>query len=357
MIFKTLERDGYTVELEQPTIFVDNEARKRSGHMTHAMTEFKPGCFIDFNSNCSALRIDGHVPCGWVEYRISEDAGKTYSDFYTLDYSFHSFLDAIYYISVEKAVTTDDGKIVAFCLRNDATHKYCCEPWATPTYIVSEDFGKTWSEPKEYSPYCGRSYDALYHDGKIYVLHLCNPHFTGETEEHVYRIYVSENNGESFEELSVIPIEPFGRGYGALLFDEKNILHAYAYNVNKECEMDHAISYDCGKTWTVIEPCYLEKGIRNPQVGFIDGVYVLHGRAGDVKGFVFYTSPDGYHWDQGEILVPKEKIGAFYSNNLNLTDENGNFLLVQYSDSYQGSRVNVMHMNVRIKKSPHHQKS
>ena len=68
------------------------------------------------------------------------------------------------------------------------------------------------------------------------------------------------------------------------------------------------------------------------------------------KGFVFYTSPDGYHWDEGEILVPKEKVGAFYSNNLNLTDEKGNFLLVQYSDSYQGSRVNVMHMNVRVKR-------
>ena len=123
MIFKTLKRDGYTVELEQPTMFVDNQARNRSGHMTHAMTEFKPGCFIDFNSNCSALRIDGHVPCGWVEYRISEDAGKTYSDFYTLKYSFDSFLDAIHTISVEKAVTTDDGKIVAFCLRNDATQR------------------------------------------------------------------------------------------------------------------------------------------------------------------------------------------------------------------------------------------
>ena len=173
----------------------------------------------------------------------------------------------------------------------------------------------------------------------------------GETEEHVYRIYISENNGESFDELCVVPIEPYGRGYGALLFDEKNVLHAYAYNANAESLMDHAISYDCGKTWTVIEPCYLEKGIRNPQVGFIDGVYVLHGRAGDVKGFVFYTSPDGYHWDEGDILIPKEKVGAFYSNNLNLTDEKGNFLLVQYSDSYQGSRVNVMHMKVRIKQN------
>ena len=350
MIFRTIERDGYTVELEQPTVFVDNEARGRSGHMTHAMTEFKPGCFIDFNSNCSALRIDGHVPCGWVEYRISEDAGKTYSDFHTLKYSFDSFLDAIHYISVEKAVTSADGKIIAFCLRNDAPHKSCCEPWATTTYITSEDFGKTWSEPKEYSPYAGRTYDAICHNGKIYVLHLCNPHFLGETEEHVYRIYISENNGDSFEELCVVPIEPYKRGYGAFIFDEKNALHVYAYNEANESEMDHAVSYDYGKTWTIEKPCYLAKGIRNPQVGLIDGVYVLHGRAGGAKGFVFYTSKDLYHWDEGELLIHKEKVGAFYSNNLNLSDENGNFLLVQYSDNYKGSRVNVMHMNVRIRR-------
>ena len=114
--------------------------------------------------------------------------------------------------------------------------------------------------------------------------------------------------------------------------------------------MDHAVSYDGGKTWRNEGPCYLAKGIRNPQVGLIDGVYVLHGRAGGVKGFVFYTSPDGYHWDEGELLIRKEKVGAFYSNNLNLTDENGNFLLVQYSDSYKGNRVNVMHMNVRVRR-------
>ena len=36
-----------------------------------------------------------------------------------------------------------------------------------------------------------------------------------------------------------------------------------------------------------------------------------------------------------------------------LRDEKGNFLLVQYSDSYdeqEKARVNVMHMNVRIKR-------
>ncbi|MBQ3140925.1 MAG: hypothetical protein IJC25_03065 [Clostridia bacterium] len=48
---KLIEHDGYTLIVEEPTVFVDNKARRRSGHMTHALAEFAPGCFIDFNSN------------------------------------------------------------------------------------------------------------------------------------------------------------------------------------------------------------------------------------------------------------------------------------------------------------------
>ena len=39
MVFK---RDGYTVELSEPTLYVDNESRGRSGHMTHAIVEYAP---------------------------------------------------------------------------------------------------------------------------------------------------------------------------------------------------------------------------------------------------------------------------------------------------------------------------
>ena len=350
MLWKELKNENYTVILETPTVFVDNQARKRSGHMTHAMAEFAPGCFIDFNSNCSNVRHDGHMPYGWVEYRISDDCGKSFSDFYRLEYSWDSFLDGVNTISVEKAVACDDGSIVALCLRNDGYDPGFCEPWDTPTYIISKDCGKTWTAPVEYSPYPGRSYDAFYHEGKIYILHFCNEHFIGSKPEHLYRVYTSDDNGKSFYELSVVPFDTIGRGYGAMIADENGVFHAYAYNVNCETEMDHAVSFDKGKTWELKEPCYLAKGIRNPQVGMIDGVYVLHGRAGDLKGFVFYTSPDAENWDEGELLISKEGISAYYSNNLNLKDENGNFLLVQYSDSYQGNKVNVMHMKVRVKK-------
>ena len=85
-------KDNYTVELTDPVRYVDNEARKRSGHMTHAMCEFAPGKYINFNSNCSAYRANGHSAYGWIEYRTSEDAGKTYSKIYELEETKRSFL-------------------------------------------------------------------------------------------------------------------------------------------------------------------------------------------------------------------------------------------------------------------------
>ena len=329
-MFKEIIREKYTVEIEEPELYVDNESRKRSGHMTHAMAEFAPGCFIDFNSNCSNVRCEGHSAFGFVEYRISKDSGKTYSDVYELPYSKKELLDGLYTISVEKAVACDDGTIVAFCLRNSTEQPVCCMPWATPTVITSTD--------------------AIYHKGVIYAMHFCNENFLGECNDHRYRIYKSTDNGKTFEELCMIPFDTIGRGYGSIIFDSNDVLHAYTYNEQAECEMDHAISNDYGRRWIVCTPCHLEKGIRNPQTALIDGVYILHGRAANSEGFVLYTSENATDWDEGCYLILDKHAAAFYSNNLNLTDEKGNFLLIQYSDQYRFACVNVMHMKLRIKK-------
>ncbi len=350
--------DTYTVELEEPTLYVDNQSRGRSGHMSHAMAEFAPNCFIDFNSNNSAVRMGGHYPYGWVEYRISRDGGKTYSDIKTLDYAWQCFLDGVNTISVEKAVACDDGSIVAVCLRNGALEQKFCEPWDTPVIIRSTDEGETWSEPMEFTPYPGRPYDALYRDGVIYILHRCCEEFLGTIPYHVYRLYRSLDNGLSFEEVSVLPIDPIRRGYGSILFDGEGRLHAYAYNEGAEDYMDHAVSEDNGKTWTLLAPCYVKHGIRNPQTAYIDGVYILHGRGGNGANFVFYSSEDATNWDEGIIFIETEPDAAscFYSNNLKLKDEDGAFLLVQYSDRYgvwgteTWGQVNVMHVKLRVKR-------
>lgn len=351
MSYIEIKHDTYTVEIEEPTVYVDNQARGRSGHMSHAMAEFAPGCFIEFNSNCSKNRWDGHSPYGWIEYRISRDSGKTYSEIKKLPYSVECFEDGMHMISVEKAIACNDGSIVAICLRNIGTTMECCEPWSTPMVVRSLDEGKTWTEAVELCPYPGRPYDALYRDGVIYVLHLCHEEFLGTSEEHVYRLYRSTDNGKTFEEYSTLPIDPIRRGYGSILFDAEGKLHAYAYNEAAELDMDHAVSEDCGRTWTLLPPCHVAKGIRNPQTALIDGVYILHGRAADVKGFVLYTSLTPSNWDEGVFIVEKHGAYAYYSNNLNLTDEKGNFLLIQYSDTYEDAgKVNDMHVRVRVKK-------
>jgi hypothetical protein len=144
-----IKRESYTLCLEDPSVYVDNEARGRSGHMTHAMTKLNNGSYINFNSNCSAERSGGHSTYGWLEYRFSNDSGKTYSEAYEFPYAKESFLSGTVSISVEKMVTCDNGRVIAFCLRNYAYEELCCEPWSTPTFVTSDDNCKTWSEPKE----------------------------------------------------------------------------------------------------------------------------------------------------------------------------------------------------------------
>ncbi len=346
-----LEHDRYRVRIDEPTVYIDNEKRRRSGHMTHAMTEFAPGTFIDFNANCSPTRCGGHSVYGWVEYRISRDAGKTYSEAKDFPYSVESFLEGNWTISVEKAVTAPDGTIVALCLRNTMLEEVCCEPWLTPVCVRSHDGGETWSEPYECIPYRGRIYDAVVRDGVIYAMIFCNEHFLGTSPEHVYRVYASRDCGQSFEELSVVPWpDTTRRGYCSMIFDGAGKLHVYAYNEAKEREMDHAVSSDCGKTWTVTEPCYVAKGIRNPQTALIDGVFILHGRGENGRDFVCYSSEDAVRWDEG-VYLGRNAGGCYYSNNINLRDERGDFLLIQYSDLYDGwARVNTMHRTLRIER-------
>lgn len=355
-MWKKIDREKYSVILDYPSLYVNNFARKRSGHMSHALAEFAPDKLIDFNSNCSYNRFSGHSQYGWIEYRISEDSGVTFSEVYELPYSKDAFLDGMFTVSVEKAVACDDGSIVAFCLRHNACTPSCTEPWFTPTAVISYDGGKTWSEPIEVSPYCGRIYDVAYYNGIIYIMQFCNSAektFVGHKDTDLYRLFVSTDNGQHFHEQSILNFDStLGRGYGALLFDEQGVLHGYAYNENDEYELDHIISYDLGKSWTQVKSCHFEKGIRNPQIALIDGVYIMHGRAANGKGFVIYTSTDASIWDEGEYLET-EKRNCYYSNNIVLSDPNGgNRLLIQYSDTYDGwGRVNVMHMWLKIEKN------
>ena len=347
------------LKLTRPSIFVDNERKHRSGHVGHGLASFGEGKIIDFYPNYAYDRCEGHSAFGWMEYRISTDGGLHFGRAKKLPYSFETMLQGEHTISVEKAVSPREDVIVAICLVNSQYDPVCCEPWSHPTAIRSEDGGKTWSRPVEVSPFDGRAYDAVYHDGSIYVLEFCHDArgtFLGRLPEHVYRIFKSDDEGRSFYELCVVPFpDTYDRAYGSMIFTPEGKLIVYTYNFANETHMDCAVSTDCGKSWEWVGTSYVAKKIRNPQVGILDGQYILHGRSGgwEDADFVLYTSADGIHWDEGTVLV-KKKTACFYSNNVTVHCADGKErMLVQYSENIFSdlgptdrgwkSQVNVMH--------------
>ena len=91
-------------------LFVDHSLKKRSGHMSHALVEYRPGCVLAFYSNCSGTRNPyhpGHNGFGWIEYKRSLDYGATWSDPIVLEYTMDCLINQPYTISCEKAVSPD----------------------------------------------------------------------------------------------------------------------------------------------------------------------------------------------------------------------------------------------------------
>lgn len=343
---------GKVVCVGTPELFVDNQARKRSGHAGHAMTETADGKLMAFFSNHSPVRANGHACFGWTEYRFSGDRGSSWEEeIHTLDYSRAEFFGGVDTIVVEKAVTCRDGSILAFCMKNSTFAPICSEPWFVPTYLKSTDNGLTFGAARDFCLYRGRIYDAQVIGGDVYVLMFCNDGavtFTGNRPDHVYRLYRSTDCGETFEEVSIVRMNAMGRAYGSMQMLADGRLAIYTYNVNNEYECDFVTSRDMGKTWERPGTCYLAKGIRNPQVGVVDGVFVLHGRGAHGKGFVFYFSSDGEHWDEGAYLET-EKTMCYYSNNLPVRGTDGkNRLLVQFSEVYERACANVWHLWVSV---------
>ena len=177
-----------------------------------------------------------------MEYRISEDYGKTWGDIYDFPYSKQEFFDGIHSVSVEKAVACDDGSIVVFCHLNTIDAPASCEPYDIPKYVISKDGGKSWSEAKDFSSFKGRIYDAVYYNKSIYVLEFCNDakeRFTGTQKEHLYRIFKSDDNGASFYELSIVGFpKTLSRAYGNMVFSPEGKLMVYAYNEEDEKNME-----------------------------------------------------------------------------------------------------------------------
>ena len=268
---------------------------------------------LAFYPNCSAAN-NGHTGDGWIEYKRSEDGGVTWSEPSVLEYSKRAYESgAGRSVMCEKAVQTDDGTLVLFNLEcgNVAEKNWAWAPLGVPTVLRSADEGHTWGSAAPMGDEPGRIWDALYHEGCLFVLELCNDSqiaWHGNLPEHHYALYVSTDQGRTFSRRSVLPFDSQGRGYGAMAILHDGSLIAYVYNIADEKHLDYAISGDGGHTWSGVQTAFLAKQIRNPQIATFRGGFVLHGRSGNkgeetaIGHFVLYTSRDGVHWDDGRYL-------------------------------------------------------
>ena len=331
-------------------VWRDNQSVGRSGHMGHALVDCGDGRILDFTSNCAGReRVSGHSGYGWMEYRISDDYGKTFGPVRVLPCSRKMYEEGRHTALCEKAVRAPDGRIVLFFQITDTSQPISCEPWSPPLMAVSSDRGETFSDFMPTGADAGRIYDAVCDDRYIYFIMQSNPHFLGTRPEHVYKVYRAGRDLKF--SASVLPIDAMGRGYGALEFSADGKLHAYAYNSKCETEMDYTVSCDRGETWSAPGKSHVALKIRNPQIRRLDDIWFLIGRNGGspADALVFYASPDGVNWDGGVRLdVRPAGTGTGYYGCMLPIREPGRSprMLMQYSRPYLGSCVNVMHRTI-----------
>lgn len=332
------------VEMAEPIVFVDNEKRERSGHMSHALVDLGGGKIVAFNSNCSKFRCLGHSAHGWIEYTVSRDYGVTWGERRIWQYSKDVIEDGCITYSAEKALPLPNGKIAVFLLLNTQNAEVCCEPWWYPPQVaILDPETNEWSKPYTITNYPGRIYDVLAHDGAYYVLECCNAAeggFWNHLPEDCFRLFRSTDDCQTFEEVCVVPfLDQAYLCYGNMIVSPKGELICYAYKIEDEVNLAYAVSPDFGTTWTDAGDTPVKKRIRNPQVGKLDGQYILLGRAGQrdentVNSMVIYTSADGIKWDDGILLGDNERRSCFYSDVLTVTMPNGRQrMYVKYSEN------------------------
>lgn len=335
-------------------LFVNHEPLRRGGHLGHALAEFADGSLLAFYPNCDDGN-EGHSGNGWMEYKWSYDHGETWGAPEKLAYSYDMWASGCGRTAMcEKAIVTDSGALVLFHLICDMeTNGSIWEPYWVPTYTRSEDRGKTWQTAQPLCPKRGRIYDALYRDGVIYVLMFANDateNYMGVHPEHQYLLYVSRDDGKTFQLLSIPSIPTNGRCYGTMEFLPNGSLIVYAYDGEDEMHPDYCISLDNGLTWDAPAKACLKKSIRNPQmIRYGDG-YFMHGRSGnngsEAGHFVVYYSPDGCTWDEGHYFRMHGTGAGGYSNSIVVGKGTPGIkprLLIQTSHPYQEDLTNIIY--------------
>ena len=149
----------------QGIMFANHAKPGRSGHLGHALVEYAPGKVLAFYANCSDFH-KGHSGDGWMEYRRSEDSGRTWGEPSALEYSRETYEKGVgHSVMCEKAVRTDDGAIILFNLECKGK---AWKPLAVPTCLCSADGGLTWEAAKSMGDQPGRIWDAMLSDSCIW---------------------------------------------------------------------------------------------------------------------------------------------------------------------------------------------
>lgn len=330
-------------------LFVDHQSAGRSGHNGQAVLEYCKDHLIAFYLNGAAndQTRNGHHPLGWSEYRKSSDAGQTWGPPQALDYSKHIDAHPDYFSAyVKQVVAAPDGALVAMGCRFFKDY-----PTFDKAFVLrSQDEGDTWSEATDLGgddPVLGRPQAARVYDGTIYVLMTHGPVWG---DQHPHRLYVSQDNGQSFQRRSDLTLDP-ECWYGALSLLDDGRMIAYGYKSRDEHHLQYVTSADWGHTWSAPQTTFMAKRIRNPILSEkIGRYYFLHGRSGQVgenaKQLVLYASTDGIYWDSGRFLNTRPGMDSYSANAVV-----GKFdptlpkrLLIQSSIAYDGNRrVNVHH--------------
>jgi hypothetical protein len=267
---------------------------------------------------------------------------------------------------VYSVITAPNGTLIATVIRY-ANHQW--EKQRPPVYFLSNDHGQTWRGPREFDDSAtvdeiAYTMDTSFvHDGEVFIV------FRGGTSNMSpggpQTLWVSDDNGESFSQRSVLPFDHANYYWAAGALDDGKII-VYSYNAHQKREdptaeqnIPYVISTDRGRTWSEVQTTHFAKGIRNMQLsGKLGERYFIHGRSGsyprDLVGddpgpgnFVLYSSPDGIHWDEGIVLMSRLQTpggGDCYSANEIIgkydpaTPER---LLIHADVSYSGAKTNM----------------